>query len=236
MNLNVMLYRATVFICLWAFAGADVNAAVYSTIQQGAFDQTEIWSPQYPGNIIKENDTLLISHEIRLNADLLVKGTLIIEESASLIGLHNVIVVRTGTVINLGNMQVDLFTNRGAFYNRQHLEVITDFVNSGNIINHKDITVSNVIDNTGIMLGKGGSITATNKFINSRTGQIKGYLNVCSNNFLNVEGGVIDTQTTTFCGNPVLGDQGLLSQAQETLQYKRNVTVVHLRTGEYKPF
>ena len=217
-------------------SASHVEATVFSTFKTGSFNQQEIWKPFYPGNIIKEGDTVVIKNDIEHNMDVVVKGTFIIQENASLLGDKNMIVVKTGTLLNLGKSKFGLLTNRGAIYNQQNLEVTMDFVNSGNVINHQKIEVGNMLDNTGLLTGKGGDISANGKFVNSRTGTIKGNLDVCSNNFLNVEGGTVEMETTTFCGNPIFNSNTMFSQHSDPLHFEKSAMGVSVRTGEYTPF
>lgn len=212
------------------------KAALFSTVKAGSFNQQEVWKPFYPGNIIKEGDTVVIKNDIEHNMDVVVKGTFIIQENASLLGDKNMIIVKTGTLLNLGKSKFGLLTNRGAIYNQQNLEVTMDFVNSGNVINHQKIAVGNMLDNTGLLTGKGGDVSANGKFVNSRTGSIKGNLDVCSNNFLNVEGGTVDMETTTFCGNPIFNSNTMVSQHIDPLHFEKSAMGVSVRTGEYTPF
>ncbi len=232
--LNIMSFIFCIGIILSSTSNS--TAAIFSTYKTGRYNQQEIWKPFYPGNIIKEGDTVVIKNDIVHNVDVVVKGTIIIQENASLLGDKNVIIVKTGTLLNFGKSKFGLLTNRGAIYNQQNLEITMDFVNSGNIINHREIQVGNMLDNTGLLTGKGGDISANGKFVNSRTGSIKGNLDVCSNNFLNVEGGTIDMETTTFCGNPIFNSNTLFSKASNPLHFDKSASGVSVRTGKYTPF
>jgi hypothetical protein len=221
-----------ILMCISLFT----QAAVYTTQKSGAFDKQDIWTPFYPGNTIKESDTVVINHAVTQNIDVVVKGTLIIKEKASLTGDRNMIVVKTGTLFNLGATQFGLLTNRGAIFNQQRLDVTMDFVNSGNVINHSKIEVGNMVDNTGLLTGKGGKISATGKFVNSRTGSIDGNMDVCSNNFLNVEGGSINTQIITFCGNPIFDSNNMFSKENAPMHFEKSASSVNVRGGGYSPF
>lgn len=212
------------------------EAAVFTTQKTGNFDQQSIWQPYYPGNVIKETDTVVINNTVTQNVDVVVKGTLIVQEKASLTGDRNMIVVKSGTLFNLGATKFGLLTNRGAIFNQQKLDVSMDFVNSGNVINHSKVEVGNVLDNTGLLTGKGGDYAANGKFINSRTGSIDGNLDVCSNNFLNVEGGSVNVQTTTFCGNPIFDSNNMFSKENEPMHFEKSASSVNVRGGGYTDF
>lgn len=212
------------------------EAAVFTAAKTGSYDQQEIWQPYYPGNIIKETDTVIIARMVTQNVDLVVKGTIVIQETASLDGDRNMVIVKSGTLLNFGKSRFGLLTNRGAIFNKKNLEVTLDFVNSGNVINHNKIEVGNMLDNTGLLTGKGGDISANGKFVNSRTGSINGNMNVCSGNFLNVEGATVDVESTTFCGNPILSGNTTFSQLNDPLRFEKSPSNVSVWGGEYTAF
>lgn len=230
--------QIAVFLLLLVFIAIrfPLQATVFVTNKAGVYSEAAIWNPFYPGNIVKETDTLVISTTVEQNIDMVVKGTVIIKETGSLIGEKNVIIIKSGTFLNLGNSEFGLLTNRGAIYNQKNLAIKMDFVNSGNVINHNTIVVGNLLDNTGLLTGKEGAISAKGKFVNSRTGSIKGNLDVCSTNFLNVEGGTVDIENTTFCGNPIFNSDALVSQYIVPAHLKNSASPVSIRGGEYTPF
>lgn len=233
---NTAVAKCILLIAFLLSANLMVKAEIFSTKQSGNYDQREIWSPYYPGNVIKEEDTVVINNEINHNIDLVIRGTMVVQENASLSGIKKLIIIKSGTLLNLGNSKFGALTNRGVIYNQQKLEVALDFINSGNIINYSNIDVANILDNTGVIAGKGGSLSAARKFINSRSGTIKGHLDVCSNDFLNVEGGMVDTETTTFCGNTIFNNQGMFAKQGDPLHFEKSASIVSLKTGEYEPF
>ena len=103
------------------------TAEIYSTKQKGNYDQKEIWAPKYPGNVIKESDTIVISQDVKHNIDVVVKGTVIIQENGSLNGDNKLIIIKSGTLFNLGTSKFGALTNRGAIYNQNNLEVLIGF-------------------------------------------------------------------------------------------------------------
>lgn len=232
----IITLTKVIFSVAVLFVSFLAEAAVFTTQKTGNFDQQAIWQPYYPGNVIKETDTVVINNSVTQNVDVVVKGTLIVQEKASLTGDRNMIVVKSGTLFNLGATKFGLLTNRGAIFNQQNLNVSMDFVNSGNVINHSKIEVGNVLDNTGLLTGKGGDYAANGKFINSRTGSIDGNLDVCSNNFLNVEGGSVNVQTTTFCGNPIFDSNNMFSKENEPMHFEKSASSVNVRGGGYTDF
>ena len=218
---------ASLLLGIIIFNSKPAGATIFSVKQKGNYDQQGIWSPYYPGNVIKEADTVIINNIVGHNIDLVVKGTLIIKDDASFAGRNHIIIAKSGTMLNLGTCKFISLTNRGVIYNQNIVEVSMDFVNSGNVVNHNKIDVNNLLDNTGTIVGTEGTVSANRKFVNSRTGILKGYLDVCSNNFMNVEGGSIETATITFCGNPIMNENSLLSKQGESdpLHFEKSVSV-----------
>src|SRR5688500_12998266 len=96
-NSFTTLVKSIFSIAILTCIGLLTQAAVYTTQKSGAFDKQEIWTPFYPGNIIRETDTVVINHAVAQNIDVVVKGTMIIKEKASLTGDRNMIIVKSGT-------------------------------------------------------------------------------------------------------------------------------------------
>lgn len=231
---NVVKYTALVGYLM--VTNLMAKSEIYVTLKDGNYDQKEIWSPEYPGNIIKESDTVVITKVINQNTDVVIKGTVIVQETGILSGDRHLIIIKSGTLLNLGASEFAKLTNRGAIYNQQNIEVLLDFVNSGNVINYNDIIVGNKLDNTGMITGKDGKISAERKFINSRTGTVKGYIDLCSNDFLNVEGGKLDSETITFCNNPIFNSHGMMASHSDRLHFENSVSAVSIKTGIHSPF
>jgi len=208
----------------------STKAKVFTASLDGNYNDQTIWVPSYPGNIIKENDTVYIANDVKLNTDIVVKGTLLVRMTGSLMGGKNMIVLQQGKLLNFGITITDALNNKGLVYNKRILEVALDFINSGEVVNHESIVVGNIVDNIGLITGQGGSLMANKKFVNSQTGMLKGSIDVCSNNFMNVDGGTIDSTHLGFCGHRIFNTVYL------SADIKRDNIVLSLRNSENKDY
>ena len=53
---------------------------------------------------------------------------------------------------------------------------------------------------------------------------------------MNVEGGTIDTETITFCTNPIFNSNGMMANQSDPLHFEKTVSAVSIKNGEYTPF
>ncbi|MDX2001932.1 MAG: hypothetical protein SFW35_05855 [Chitinophagales bacterium] len=183
--------------------GCTAKAAVFTAENNGMFNEATVWTPSYPGNIINNADTVIIGKHVKLNVDVIVKGTLIVRGQSSLLGEKNLVVLGEGRLINQGITIVQSLTNRGTVQNRSILETSKDLINTGTLMNNQSMVVGNILDNVGTISGNGGTLIANNKLVNSQSGIIEGNIDVCSSNFMNVDGGTLDSTNISFCGNRI---------------------------------
>jgi len=185
-----------------AFA-PPASATTYTTVKAGKYTDKSIWSPEYPGNIIKADAKVVINRHVKLNTDVIIKGVLEIEKTGSMMGSQNVIVLETGAMHNNGIMVVEHVSNRGGLRNEHILEASHDLVNTGKLENNHSMVVGKVLDNIGTINGDGGQLVANKKLINSQGGFIAGQIDVCSNELMNVDGGRLDSVSLSFCGHRI---------------------------------
>ena len=226
------LIFSTPIILILAFIGisASSNAKVYTATLQGEYDDKNVWVPSYPGNIIKETDTVIINNNLELKTDIVVKGHLLIKKDGSLMGNKNIVVLETGSFLNFGISIMGALSNKGMVYNRHILEVSDDFINSGDLYNQESMVVGHIVDNIGVITGNGGHLIANKKFVNSQTGEIIGNLDICSNNFMNVDGGYIDSTKLSFCGHRIFNSLYL------TASVKKERIVLSLSNSQKKDY
>ncbi len=233
---NKAFYRIKVisfFITALISFSISTKAAVYTANLNGKYNDPSIWIPTYPGNIIKEGDTVIINNDVKLSTDIVIKGTLMVRRSGSVMGNKNLIVLPSGSLINLGITIVDGLTTKGTVYNNHILEVSLDLINSGNLYNQESIVIGNIVDNIGLVTGNGGNMIANKRFVNSQTGVIKGNIDVCSNNFMNVDGGTIDSTHLSFCGQRIFSNTYLsASVKKDNIELKLN----NVNHTDYKKF
>lgn len=211
------------FLCMSVHTA---EAAVYTASGMGNFNDEKIWSPEYPGNVIEASDTVKITGQVKLNKDILIKGMVLINQEASLVGAGNIIVLEDAFLINKGLALVGGVSNQGVVYNRHILETNADFINSGKILNNESIVVGQIMENLGLMTGDGGKFTASNKMINAQSGRITGNTDVCSNDFMNIDGARIDSNFISFCGTRIFNDVFL------TTNVKSDNIILNLKNSE----
>ncbi|MDZ4846074.1 MAG: hypothetical protein SH857_11055 [Chitinophagales bacterium] len=211
----------------------SISAKTYTANLNGAYNDANIWTPAYPGNIIQETDTIVINNDVKLTTDIVVKGTVLVRRTGSFMGNNKMVVLPSGRFINFGTTVLDAINNRGLIYNKHILEVAGDFINSGELINQESMVVGNITDNIGLITGQGGNLISNKKLVNSQTGVIKGGIDICSNSFMNVDGGTIDSTNLSFCGHRIFRNVYLSADVR-----KENImiSVKNAETKGYKDF
>jgi hypothetical protein len=205
-----------------------VEAATFSTKNHGKYSDPANWKNTYPGNLIKETDTVYINSNITLSGDIVIKGLLVVNEKFSLIGDNNLVVLENGTLINKGITIAKAINNKGRIKNNNILETAIDLINTGNLENNQSMIVGNVLDNTGSITGASGNIIANKRLVNTFPGKISGKVDICSNDFSNVGGGSIDSMNVSFCGNRIFSSMFLTaSVTSESIQLNLKNAQLH---------
>ncbi len=208
----------------------SASATTHTISGNGNYNDTKLWSAGYQGNVIFEGDTVMLSGNITMNVDVVVKGAIFIKSQARFTGNKNLVVMDEGLVMNNGMTIVEAITNRGTLYNKSILETHKDFINTGKVFNNQSMVVGNILDNVGSISGNGGQLIANAKFVNSKSGQIQGNIDVCSANFMNVDGGSIDSTFVSFCGARIF------SEVYLTASIRKEQVVLSLLNSENKKF
>ncbi len=178
-------------------------AGTYKTFTDGKYSASTVWQTGYPGNMIKENDTVYINSKVEMTSDIIVKGILIVTESSLLTGNYSLIVTETGYFSNRGLTLTKAVNNKGVLTNHHILEVSGDMINSGKIKNNQSILVGNITDNLGEISGNKGYFISNKQFVNNATGTLKGNTDYCSNAFSSLNGAKLDSANISFCGNRI---------------------------------
>ena len=179
------------------------NASTYLANGSGNFTDSEVWETEAPGNITTEWDSIIIKGNIKLDIDLVLNGVLIIYPEARIMGSKNIIVLENGYINNAGLTVLGGLTNRGTLNNVGVIETSGDFINTGRISNNASLIIGNIFDNSGYVTGNGGKLMASKSIVNSTTGTIMGLNDVCAKEFMNVEGGRIDSVSISYCGQRI---------------------------------
>jgi len=208
----------------------SASATTMTVNGNGNFNDAKLWVDGYPGNVIHEGDTVMLSGNINLNVDVVIKGALIVKNNARFSGSKNLVIMDQGLLANNGITIVEGITNRGMVFNKSILETSKDLINTGKVINNQSMVVGNILDNVGTISGNGGQLIANNRFVNSQQGQIQGNIDVCSANFMNVDGGSIDSTFVSFCGARIFSEVFL------TASIRKDHVVLSLLNSENKNY
>jgi hypothetical protein len=201
-----VLITALISLCFTA------KAATFITKNHGKYSDESNWKSQYPGNYIKNGDTVYINSHITLNGDIVVKGILVVNERFSMTGENNLVILDDGMLINKGITLVKAINNKGNLINWNILETSADFINTGKLENHQSIVIGNMLDNTGNISGNMGNLIVNKRLVNTFPGKITGNIDICSNDFSNVGGGAIDSMSVSFCGNRIFSSMFLTAR------------------------
>lgn len=204
------------------------KAGTFVSKLNGSYSDASTWKTEYPGNLIKEGDTVVINSNVQITNDLIVKGILLVNPSHSLTGSGNLVVLANGYFNNKGIALVKSLTNRGAVNNTNVLEASVDVINTGVFENNQSVIVGNIFDNTGTITGKGGNIMVNKRLVNSDAGKITGNIDVCANDFTNLNNAGIDSLNVSFCGNKIFSSSYL------TASISKDAIQVNLNNPEVK--
>lgn len=142
-------------------------AATYAktyTLTSGKWTDASTWSGDYMGTVIKAGDVVIINGQVTMNISLVVEGTLIVNKSAAMFGMKDLVITKTGELINNGNTVMRRVLNQGMITNNMIVEAMMDIENESLIGNNNMVIAGNNFDNTGgIAAGKRGAY-----FINNR--------------------------------------------------------------------
>lgn len=144
------------------------NAATFKTTAYGKFSDEKVWEPTYPGNMVKEGDSIIISSQIILNVPITIQGVLVIEKGAGLQGNKDILVTKSGSLSNKGNTVVKRLLNEGKINNELVLETMMEMENTGWVHNSSvTLSGSNLLNRGGVLDGKNGNYFSNNSVIAS---------------------------------------------------------------------
>ena len=140
------------FLILLLFA-ATAQATTY-TLGSGKWNDPCLWADNYPGTTIQANDIVIIKGQVTLTTSLLIQGTLQIEKGASLVGMKDVAIAKTGRLENDGNLVVGDIINTGTFINEMLAEAMTNVLNRNALVNNSMLLSGQQIHSEGIFLAE----------------------------------------------------------------------------------
>ncbi len=177
----------SLIISLILLVRVNVYSTVYTTIADGNWTSSSIWSPSKPNMNYGFNDTVYISHQVVLNSNISVHGYFVVQSGAKLSKNNKSISIKefanfvnNGTV-EIKNLTLDWGTN--TITNTGNIILHGSFINyEGNLTNTGSIsTNSNFKNSWGASTVNNGSVSVGNYFLNSSTYTGNGSLTVLGN-------------------------------------------------------
>ena len=124
------------------------NAKTY-TVSSGKWTDKKIWNNEYPGTTIKADDVVIITGQVTMNEGIVVEGTVTVEKGACMIGMKDLVILKSGKFINNGNTVMKRIVNEGSIDNNLIMEAMMDIDNKGNIGNNNNMVAGNNFENFG---------------------------------------------------------------------------------------
>ena len=146
---------ALIMLCI-----ISAQARTY-TIGSGKWTDPKVWGNQYPGATIKAGDVVIIKGQVTLTTPLVIEGLLQIETGASMVGMKDLTVAKTGRLVNRGNLVAGRIINEGNISNFLVMEAMNNIENHSVIENtHCMHAGKNFISTGGNAYGQNGRIYA----------------------------------------------------------------------------
>lgn len=204
-NIKSFLIIATLILLV----RVNVYSTVYTTVNNGNWNNKHTWSPSIPNMTWGFTDTVYIKHQISLNNDLDIFGYFVVENGAVLSKSNKSITIKqSASLINNGTLEVkNLILDNGnvSLVNNGNMILHGSFTaNEGEFVNNSDLTVaSNFTNSWSGNVNNNGTITVSGTFTNSNNYDGLGSLSVNSN-FTNDWGASFTTTGELIVGGNLL--------------------------------
>ncbi|MDB5284831.1 MAG: hypothetical protein JWO06_3906 [Bacteroidota bacterium] len=177
----------TLFTTFAALMLTNFTFAKTYTVSSGKWTDAQVWNNQYPGTTIKADDVVIITGQITMNTGIVVEGTLQVDKGATMVGMKDLVIAKTGSFVNNGNTVMKRIINEGSIQNNLTMEAMMDVDNKGKIDNNNNLVAGNNFENFGgSASGKGGAYFVNNTVINSPASKIGNDVKVfCGNQIEN---------------------------------------------------
>jgi len=172
-----------------------VSAKTYK-VSSGRWTDAKVWNNEYPGNVIKSDDVVIITGQITMNTGIVVEGTLQVEKGACMVGMKDLVIAKSGKFVNNGNTVMKRIYNEGSISNNLLMEAMMDVDNKGAIENNNNMVAGNNFDNLGgRAAGNNGAYFVNNNIITSPASSF-------GNNVLAFYGSQIEKSGETINASP----------------------------------
>lgn len=147
---------------------ATVASAKTYVVSSGRWTDAAAWNQGYPGTVISAEDEVIISGQVTMNTGIVVEGTLRVEKGASMVGMKDLVISKSGKFVNNGNTVMKRIMNEGTIHNNLIMESMMDIDNKGSIGNNNNVVAGNNFSNYGGKAdGKAGAYFVNNNVYNS---------------------------------------------------------------------
>ena len=152
------------------FTAFDVGATVYTSQNNGQYDNCNIWTNGCAPNEIQAGDTVIVNHNVEASSSMEISGVLIINVSGDLSHVNDVDLFQSGRLEVYGTLSIQAeFNMRGTMYN-SGLSIIQNFRNRGYVCNSGTIKSSDLIYIQGGHIECGGTLLTCELDMNSYNG------------------------------------------------------------------
>ena len=149
---------------------SDSNATVYTSINNGQYNNCNIWTNGCAPNEIQAGDTVIVNHNVDASSSMEISGVLIINASGDLSLVNDVDLYQSGRLEVYGTLSILAdFDMRGTMYN-SGLSIIQNFRNRGYCCNSGTIKSSDLIYIQGGHIECGGTLLTCELDMNSYNG------------------------------------------------------------------
>ena len=149
---------------------SDAMATVYTSINNGQYDNCNIWSNGCAPNEIQAGDTVIVNHIIDVSSSMEISGFLVINTSGNLSLVNDVDLYQSGRLEVYGTLSILAdFDMRGTMSN-SGLSIIQNFRNRGYCCNSGTIKSSDLIYIQGGHIECGGTLLTCELDMNSYNG------------------------------------------------------------------
>lgn len=150
----------------------SLSAKTY-IVSSGKWTDASAWNLEYPGTVISPEDEVIISGQVTMNTGIVVEGTLRVEKGASMVGMKDLVISKSGKFVNNGNTVMKKILNEGTIHNNLIMESMMDIDNKGVIGNNNNMVAGNNFSNIGGKAdGKAGAYFVNNTVMNSASSEI----------------------------------------------------------------
>ena len=131
-NLSKISYIISALLTLGSMlVASNVSATVYTSQNNGQYDNCNIWTNGCAPNEIQAGDTVIVNHNVEASSSMEISGVLIINVSGELSHVNDVDLYQSGRLEVYGTLSIQAeFNMRGTMYN-SGLSIIQNFRNRG---------------------------------------------------------------------------------------------------------